>query len=163
MIKINIRIIKWIYNNAPRSWSHKDYILYIQLFWFPGTLMFTFDELWVSLGTSIFGKSSSAANNARSRLSSRLSFRFSWLWKNSIHKNEKLSIWKVKLKSFNYWCLETKTCLPKTFCGPVFQKCSEVLSKSCHIPWFMSIKTKFVICTRNGLAEKFALKPNWYL
>ena len=111
MIKINIRIIKWIYNNAPRSWSHKEYILYIQLFWFPGTLMFTFDELWVSLGTSIFGKSSSAANNARSRLSSRLSFRFSWLWKNSIHKNEKLSIWKVKLKSFNYWCLETKTCL----------------------------------------------------
>ena len=32
--------------------------------------MLTFDEFWGSLGTSIFGKSSSAANNTRSRLPS---------------------------------------------------------------------------------------------
>ena len=42
--------------------------------------MFTSDVCWGSLGTSIFGNSSSAANNTRSRLPSRLSFRFFWLW-----------------------------------------------------------------------------------
>ena len=38
--------------------------------------MFTFNVCWGSLGTSIFGNSSSAANNTRSKLPSRLSFRF---------------------------------------------------------------------------------------
>ena len=38
--------------------------------------MLIFDVFWSSLGTSIFGNSSSAANNTRSRLPSRLSFRF---------------------------------------------------------------------------------------
>ena len=42
--------------------------------------MVTFDVCWGSLGTSIFGNSSSAANNTRSRLPSRLSFRLLWLW-----------------------------------------------------------------------------------
>ena len=41
---------------------------------------FIFEEFWGSLGTSIFGKSSSAANDTRSWLPSRLSFRFLWLW-----------------------------------------------------------------------------------
>ena len=44
--------------------------------------MFTFDVCWGSLGTSIFGNSSPVANNTRSRLPSRLSFRFLWLWFN---------------------------------------------------------------------------------
>ena len=47
---------------------------------FPAHSMFTFDVCWDSLGTSIFGNSSSATNNIRSRLPSRLSFRFLWLW-----------------------------------------------------------------------------------
>ena len=47
---------------------------------FPAHSMFTSDVCWGSLGTSIFGNSSSAASNTRSRLPSRLSFRFLWLW-----------------------------------------------------------------------------------
>ena len=42
--------------------------------------IFTFEVCWSSLGTSILGNSSSAASNTRSRLPSRLSFRFIWLW-----------------------------------------------------------------------------------
>ena len=60
---------------APRSWSHKEYILY-SCFDFLAHSIFTFDEFSGSLGTSIFGNSISAANNTRSRLPSRLSFRF---------------------------------------------------------------------------------------
>ena len=40
---------------------------------------FTFIVFWGRLGTSIFGNSSSAANNTRSRLPSRPSFCFLWL------------------------------------------------------------------------------------
>ena len=47
---------------------------------FPAHSMFTSDVCWGSLGTSIFGNSSSAASNTRSRLPSGLSFRFLWLW-----------------------------------------------------------------------------------
>ena len=47
---------------------------------FPAHSMFTSDVCWGSLGTSIFGNSSSAARNTRSRLPSRLSFHFLWLW-----------------------------------------------------------------------------------
>ena len=47
---------------------------------FPAHSMFTFDVCWGSLGTSIFGNSSLAANNTQSRLPSRISFRFLWLW-----------------------------------------------------------------------------------
>ena len=47
---------------------------------FPAHSVFTFDVCWGSLGTSIFWNSSSAASNTRSRLPSRLSFRFLWLW-----------------------------------------------------------------------------------
>ena len=49
---------------------------------FPARSMFTFDVCWGSLGTSIFENLSSAANNTRSRLPSRLSFSFSRLWLN---------------------------------------------------------------------------------
>ena len=38
--------------------------------------MFTFDVLYGNMGTSIFGNLSSTANNTRTRLPSRLSFRF---------------------------------------------------------------------------------------
>ena len=41
--------------------------------------MFKSDAFWVSLCTSIFGNSNSAANNTRTRLPSRLSFHFLWL------------------------------------------------------------------------------------
>ena len=43
---------------------------------FPAHSMFTFDVCWGSFGASIFGN----ASNTRSRLPSRLSFRFLWLW-----------------------------------------------------------------------------------
>ena len=46
---------------------------------FPTHSMFTFDVCRGSLGTSIFGNSSSAASNTWFRLPSRLSFRFLWL------------------------------------------------------------------------------------
>ena len=46
---------------------------------FPAHSMFPSDVFWGSLGTSIFGNSSSAENNTQSRLRSILSFRFSWL------------------------------------------------------------------------------------
>ena len=39
-----------------------------------------YDVCWGTLGTSIFGNSSSVASNTRSRIPSRLSFRFLWLW-----------------------------------------------------------------------------------
>ena len=52
--------------------GHKEY----SCFDFPAHSMFTFDEFSGSLGTSIFGNSSSATNNTRSRLPSTLSFRF---------------------------------------------------------------------------------------
>ena len=42
---------------------------------FPADSVFTFDVCWSSLGTSIFGNSSSATNNTWCRLPSRLSFR----------------------------------------------------------------------------------------
>ena len=47
---------------------------------FPAHSVFASDVCWGSLGTSIFGNSSSAANITRSRLPSRLSFHFLWLW-----------------------------------------------------------------------------------
>ena len=57
--------------------GHIKNIYYIySCFNFPAHLMFTFDEFGGSLDTIVFGKSRSAANNTRSRLPSRLSFRF---------------------------------------------------------------------------------------
>ena len=47
---------------------------------FPAHSVFTSDVYWGHLGTSILGNSSSAANNTWSKLTSRLSFRFLWLW-----------------------------------------------------------------------------------
>ena len=47
---------------------------------FPVHSIFTFDVFWVSLSPIIIGNSSSAANNTRTRLPSRLFFRFLWLW-----------------------------------------------------------------------------------
>ena len=46
--------------------------------------VFTFDVCWGSLGTSIYENSSLAANNTRSRLPSRLSFCFLWIWDSDI-------------------------------------------------------------------------------
>ena len=46
---------------------------------FPTKSMFTFDVFWGRLGSSIFGKLSSATNNTRSNLLFRPSFRFLWL------------------------------------------------------------------------------------
>ena len=46
---------------------------------FPPHSMFTSDGCWDSLGTTIFGNSSSATSNTWSRLPSRLSSRFLWL------------------------------------------------------------------------------------
>ena len=44
--------------------------------------VFIFDVYWSSLCNSIFGNSSSAANNTQSRLPFTLSFQFLWLWNN---------------------------------------------------------------------------------
>ena len=49
------------------------------MLWFPSTSVFTFYVFWGSLGTSIFGNSSSSTNDTRSRLTFRLSFHFLWL------------------------------------------------------------------------------------
>ena len=57
---INIRTIKYRHQCSKRIIIKKN----------------TVDVFWSGLGTSIFGKSSLAANNNRSRLPSRLSFRF---------------------------------------------------------------------------------------
>ena len=48
--------------------------------------MFTFDEFWGSLDASIFWNPSSASDNTRSRLPSRLSLRFLWLCFNKLEK-----------------------------------------------------------------------------
>ena len=56
--------------------------------------MFTFDVCWH------IGNSSSAANNTWSRLPSRLSFRFLWLWPNGVVSNlqvSNLSVFSFKL------------------------------------------------------------------
>ena len=47
-------------------------------FWLSSTFNVYIDVCWGSLGTSIFGNSSLDASNTRSRLPSRLSFRFLW-------------------------------------------------------------------------------------
>ena len=77
---------------------------------FPAHLMFTSDVCWGSLGTSIFGNSSSAANITPSRLPSRLSFRFLWL------------------------CLEENTCDNEVFSPPFFNHFSLSLNiKKCVV------------------------------
>ena len=75
-----ITIIKLRCISAPKSWSHiyKEYCCFDHSN-FPVHSMFTFDVCWGSLSTSIFRNSSSAASSTRSRLRSRLSFRFLWL------------------------------------------------------------------------------------
>ena len=69
--------------------------------------MFTSDVCWGSLGTSIFGNSSSAANNTWSRLPSRLPFRsydcvtidhyiaFSKLFFYHLHINQTIILWTI--------------------------------------------------------------------
>ena len=52
-----------------------------------------------SLGTNIFGNSSSAASNTRSRLPSRLSFRFLWLCYND-HKVKPLHVMLPKTSAY---------------------------------------------------------------
>ena len=78
---------------------------------FPAHSMFTFDVCWGSLGTSIFGNSSSAANNTRSRLPSRLSFCFLWLWR--INSLKILSILYFHLIILKAWATQ-QTVLMKT-------------------------------------------------
>ena len=56
--------------------GHTKNTVVLQITDFPAHSMFTFDEFFGSPGTSIFGNLSSAANNTRSRLPFRLSFRF---------------------------------------------------------------------------------------
>ena len=64
---------------CSKSWSHIKNIVVLPILTFRHiqclNLMYA-----DSLGTNIFGNSSSAASNTRSRLPSRLSFRFLWLW-----------------------------------------------------------------------------------
>ena len=69
---INIRKIKSRHQCSKRIITRKN----IVFFGSPAHSLFTFDVYWGGLGTSIFGNSSSAANNTRSRLASRLSFGF---------------------------------------------------------------------------------------
>ena len=66
-----------MYQCSKKLVKHKEYSCFDHSD-FLAHSMFTFDVCWGSLGTSIFGNSSSAANNTRSRLPSRLSFRFLW-------------------------------------------------------------------------------------
>ena len=72
--QINIRM----YECSKKLVTYKEYSCFDHSD-FPAHSMFTSDVCWGSLGTSIFGNSSSVANHTRSRLPSRLSFRFLWL------------------------------------------------------------------------------------
>ena len=70
-----------MYQSSKRLVTYKEYSCF-DYSDFPAHSVFTSDVCWDSLGTSIFGNSSSAACNTRSRLPSRLSFLFLWLWPN---------------------------------------------------------------------------------
>ena len=86
--QINIRIIKLKCISAPRSWSHVNntVVLTILIFLHIQCLHLMY-VCWGSLGTSVFGNSSSAANNTRSTLPCRLSFRFFWLWFHAVNSS----------------------------------------------------------------------------
>ena len=62
--------------------------------------MFTFDVCWGSLGSNIFENPSPAVSNTRSRLPSRLSCRFLWLWTDG-HKNKEKILKKPTLSAVN--------------------------------------------------------------
>ena len=68
-------------NNKIRiNQGSKKYVTYIiLLFWIFSTSNVYINVFWGSLGTSIFGSSSSTANITRTTLPSRLSFRLLWL------------------------------------------------------------------------------------
>ena len=87
-------------SGAPRSWSHKEY----SCFDFPVHSIFTFDVLSGSLGTIIFGNSSSVASNTRSRLLFGLSLRFLSLWWNMKYVNIK-DTRTVFVTWFEFLCL----------------------------------------------------------
>ena len=72
-----------MYQYSKKLVTYKKYSCFDH-FDFPAHSVFRFDLCWGSLGTSIFRNSSSAANNTRSRLPFRLSFRFLWLWRKEI-------------------------------------------------------------------------------
>ena len=74
---------------------------------FPTHSMFTFDVCWGTLGTSIFGNSSSSANNTRSRLPSRLSFSFLWLWFVSYYLHRVLKFYVLQTKTLSQFLLST--------------------------------------------------------
>ena len=84
--------------SAPKSWSHIKNIVVLTILTFRHiqclNLMYA-----DSLGTNIFGNSSSAASNTRSRLPSRLSFRFLWLWSND-HKVKPLHVMLPKTSAY---------------------------------------------------------------
>ena len=71
LIYWNIRLVGIIY-------KYTKFYKY-SCFDFMAHSIFTFDEFWERLSTSIFRKSSSAVINTRPRLPSRPSFRFLWL------------------------------------------------------------------------------------
>ena len=81
---IYFRTIKWKNIRNPRSWSHNNTVVFI--FRYFRCLHLIYPRYYVHFmnisGTNIFGNLSSAANNNRTRLLSRLSFRFLWLYLN---------------------------------------------------------------------------------
>ena len=74
MIKCSKKLVKY------KEYSCFDYSD------FPAHSMIRFDVCWGSLRINIFGNSSLAASNTPSRLPSRLSFRFLWLWSHFVIK-----------------------------------------------------------------------------
>ena len=82
---------------------------------FPAYSMFRFDVCWGSLGTSVLENSSSAANHTWSVLTSRLSFRFLWLWfkvGDQIRISKHKKIFRIRSKFFiNFSRLQRKFCL----------------------------------------------------
>ena len=125
---IYVSIVRWRYISAPRSWSHKEY----SCFKFLVHSVFIF---WGSLGTSIFGNSSSTTNNTRSRLFSKISFRFLWLWyyeglvesyKQYNHYNNKIA--KISCFGFNnlgtpkgWWKIFIIFLIISLVCSTIFQ------------------------------------------
>ena len=129
-----MRIIKLrsIYQCSKKLVTYKEYCCFDHSD-FPAHSMFTFDVCWGSLGTSIFGNSSSASSNTRSRLPSRLSFRFLWLWSDLL-RGYCMETFISKYFIQNHWRNKDLNWVARTLRNPY------------HKPWFCLQKVLFKLC-----------------
>ena len=80
--KLNIYTTSWFTLKIGHFGSQNIFLWLMDwlIDWFLVLSMFTVHVFWGSLGTSISVNLSSTGNNTRTRLLSRLPFRFLWLW-----------------------------------------------------------------------------------